>query len=40
MKHGPARRVIGRFARVAVPMVVSLLIAAALQEWIYKRNGL
>jgi hypothetical protein len=40
MKHGPARRVIGRFARVAVPMLVSLLVAAALQEWIYKRNGL
>ena len=40
MRHGPAGRIFRRFLRGAVPMLLGLLVAAALQEWIYKRHGL
>lgn len=39
IKHGPVNRLVRRFLRIAVPLVLGLLIAVALQEWVYKRAG-
>ncbi|MBI3973081.1 MAG: hypothetical protein HY332_17520 [Chloroflexi bacterium] len=36
----PAARVLRRFARIAIPLVLALLVAFALQEWTFRRAGL
>jgi hypothetical protein len=38
--YGGLRRVIGRFARLVLPLVAASAIAVALQEWIFLRIGL
>ena len=37
--HGPLRRLVVRFGRVAGGLVVGLLVAAVLQELVFRRAG-